>query len=174
MSVLTLCPPLISASGQFRDIESGQQQRPGLRSVFKSILARAGEHLSAAGVSSRPITRIDLNLATGVLKARRELIATEVAMGWSGRTAASEFFFGSLLESMLSDRDYSLVISRPCEPLSACRRILLAIPPDAELEPGFPNAITLAKRIARQLDAEPLLIGESRRARVMCASGLAR
>ncbi|MEI2420128.1 hypothetical protein V6O07_07625, partial [Arthrospira platensis SPKY2] len=109
------------------------------------VLSRAVEHLSAADVSSRPVTRIDLNLAAGVLKARRELIATEVVMGWSGRTTTPEFFFGSLLESMLSDRDYSLVISRPREPLSACRRILLAIPPDAELEPGFPNAITLVK-----------------------------
>lgn len=129
------------------------------------VLSRAVEHLSAADVSSRPVTRIDLNLAAGVLKARRELNATEVVMGWSGRTTTPDFFFGSLLDSMLSDRDYSLVISRPRGPLTTCRRILLAIPPDAELEPGFANGVVLVKRIARQLDAELLLIGESRRAR---------
>lgn len=128
------------------------------------VLSQAVEHLSAADVSSRPVTRIDLNLAVGILKARRELNATEVVMGWSGRTTTPEFFFGSPLESMLSDRDYSLVISRPREPLTSCRRILLAIPPDAELEPGFANGVTLVKRIARQLDAKLLLIGERRRA----------
>ncbi|HRP23461.1 cation:proton antiporter [Thauera sp.] len=125
------------------------------------VLSRATSHLSAADVSSQPTTRIDLNLAAGILKARRELSGTDVIIGWSERTTTPEFFFGSLLENMLSDRDYNLIVSRPRAPLSTCSRLLVAIPPDAQHEPGFPIAIRLIKRLARQLDGTLVILTES-------------
>ncbi len=131
--------------------------------VAEKVLSRAIAHLAEADVSAHPVTRIDLNLASGILKARREVNGTEVVMGWSGRTTTPEFFFGSLLENMLSDREYTLIVSRPRDPLSTCRRLLLALPPDSEHEPGFPLAIGLIKRLARQLDAEVVILSEDRR-----------
>lgn len=165
--------PLLDLAMMLRDPEQGQPVFPltviedgeGANEqvvVAERVLSRAIGYLAEADVSSQPMTRIDLNLAAGILKARRELSGTDVIMGWSGRTTTPEFFFGSLLENMLTDREYTLIVSRPREPLSTCRRVLLAIPPDAEHEPGFPVAIGLVKRLARQLDAEVLILTESR------------
>ena len=126
------------------------------------VLARATEHLTAADVPSQPTTRIDLNLAAGILKARRELGATDVIMGWSDRTTTPEFFFGSLLENMLAEREYNLIVSRPRVPLDTCNRLLVAVPPDAQHEPGFLIAMGLVKRLARQLDGKMLLLTEAR------------
>jgi hypothetical protein len=92
------------------------------------------------------------------LKARRELNATEVLMGWSEQSRAPEFFFGSLMENLLRDRDFSLVVLRPREPLNTTRRMLLAIPPEADLEPGFNNGVHLIKRLSRQLSAPALVM----------------
>jgi len=143
-------------------IEDGEGAKDQVAGAEK-VLSHAIGHLAAADVSAQPMTRIDLNLASGILKARRELNCTEVIMGWSERTTTSEFFFGSLLENMLTDREYSLIVSRPREPLHNCRRLLFAIPPDAEHEPGFPGAVALVKHLARQLDAQILLLSEARK-----------
>lgn len=129
-----------------------------LVSSAERVLGNAVNYLSQAEVPSTPLTRIDLNLASGILKARRELNASEVLMGWSEQSRAPEFFFGSLMENLLRDRDFSLVVLRSREPLNTTRRVLLAVPPEADLEPGFNNGMMLIKRLSRQLSAPALLI----------------
>ena len=129
-----------------------------LVSGAERALADAVNYLSQAEVPSTPVTRIDLNLASGILKARRELNASEVLMGWSEQSRAPEFFFGSLMENLLRDRDFSLVVLRPREPLNTTRRVLIAVPPEADLEPGFTNGIQLIKRLSRQLGAPAVLM----------------
>jgi len=59
--------------------------------------------LSAAGVPAHPITRIDLNTAAGIQRARRELHAHQVIVGWHKRSIGTEFFFGSMVEQLLQD-----------------------------------------------------------------------
>jgi Kef-type K+ transport system membrane component KefB/nucleotide-binding universal stress UspA family protein len=131
-------------------------------SSAEKVLGDAVVYLSQAEVPSTPVTRIDLNLASGLLKARRELNATEVLMGWSEQSRAPEFFFGSLMENLLRERDYSLVVLRPREPLNTTQRMLVAVPPDADLEPGFNDGVRLLKRLARQLSVPMLVITEGR------------
>ncbi|TDQ41773.1 cation:proton antiporter [Tepidicella xavieri] len=126
----------------------------------EQVLSDAVSYLSQAEVPASPLTRIDLNLASGILKARRELNATEVVMGWSEQSRAPEFFFGSLMENLLRDRDFSLVVLRPREPLNTTRRLLLAIPPEADLEPGFQAGVGLIKRLSHQLSAPVMVLTE--------------
>jgi Kef-type K+ transport system membrane component KefB len=127
----------------------------------EQTLAKTVELLSAADVGSRPLTRIDLNLASGILRARRELRGTEVIMGWSARTTTRDFFFGSVLESMLEERDYTLLLARQTAPLASCGRILFIVPPNAEHEPGFATAARLVKRLAHQMGAGLLVVVET-------------
>jgi len=124
------------------------------------VLSDAVNYLAQAEVPATPITRIDLNLASGILKARRELNASEVLMGWSEEMRAPEFLFGSLMENLLRERDFSLVVFRPRQPLNTTRRMLLAVPPEANLEPGFSAGIQLTKQLSRQLSTPVLVITE--------------
>ena len=127
-------------------------------SSAERVLDDAVSYLSQAEVPSTPLARIDLNLASGILKARRDLNATEVLMGWSEQSRAPEFFFGSLMQNLLRDRNFSLVVLRPREPLNTTRRMLVAIPPEADLEPGFHAGVRLIKQLSRQLSAPALVM----------------
>ncbi len=122
----------------------------------EKMLAEAMHDLAAAEVPAQPLTPIDLNFADGVLRARREQRGTEVIVGWSAKTTP-EFFFGSMLERLLRDRHYTLIVSRTERPLNTCHRVVLAIPPHADHEHGFPEAVGIVKRLARQLGA-PLVV----------------
>jgi len=126
----------------------------------EKLLSHAVHQLSAAEIPTQPLTRIDLNVADGVLRARRELRGTEIIIGWRERSAARELFFGSMIERLLRDRHYTLLVARLRGPLATCQRVVLAVPPNADHEHGFPVAVGIVKQLARQLGAPLLMIAE--------------
>jgi nucleotide-binding universal stress UspA family protein len=126
----------------------------------EKLLADVVGQLSAANVPGHPLTRIDLNAASGILRARRELRATLTIVGWRKRSLGTEFFFGSLVEQLLQDRQYSLLAARLAVPLNTCRRIVVAMPPHAEMEEGFFVGMANVARLARQLGVGLLVLCE--------------
>lgn len=126
----------------------------------EKLLATAVAQLSAADVAAAPVTRIDLNLSSGILRARRELLGTDVIVGWSGRTTAPELLFGSVLEKLQDDRDCTLMFARIESPLNTTRRILLGLPLNADRETGFAAAIASIKRLAQQIGANITVLAD--------------
>jgi nucleotide-binding universal stress UspA family protein len=124
------------------------------------LLADVAGYLSAANVPAHPVTRVDLNAASGILRARRDLRVTLGIVGWRKHSLGAEFFFGSLVEQLLQDRSYSLLAARLTGPLNTCRRIIIAIPPHAEQEEGFLAGMGNIARLARQLGVELLVLSE--------------
>lgn len=140
-------------------IEEGDGTSHGVARAEK-VLSTAVAQLSAADVPAAPVTRIDLNLASGILRARRELLGTDVIVGWSGRTTAPEFVFGSVLEKLQDDRDCTLLFARLNAPLNTTQRILLGLPPNADREAGFAAAIGSVKRLAQQIGASITVLAD--------------
>jgi Kef-type K+ transport system membrane component KefB/nucleotide-binding universal stress UspA family protein len=126
----------------------------------EDLLSNAIGQLAAAEVPAQSVTRIDINAASGILRARRELRATDVIIGWQGKKAPRERLFGSTLEHLARDRDYTLIVSRIVQPLNTCQRVVLALPPNIELEPGFASAAGLLANLTRQLGTSLLIIAE--------------
>jgi Kef-type K+ transport system membrane component KefB len=124
------------------------------------MLGQTVSQLAAAEVPAQAVTRIDLNAASGILRARRELRATEVVVGWQGNTGPRERLFGSMLEHLARDRGYTLIVARQVTPLNTCRRLIVALPPNAEREPGFAAFVAVLGRVVRQLGAPLLVVGE--------------
>ncbi|MFN3985475.1 MAG: cation:proton antiporter [Rhodocyclaceae bacterium] len=126
----------------------------------EKMLTKAVAQLAAAEVPAQPLTRIDLNASSGIIRARRELRATAVVVGWRDRAEPRERFFGSMLEHLLRDRHYALLMSRLVEPVNTTRRIVVALPPYAELEAGFPVAMRLLANLVSQLGASVVIVAE--------------
>lgn len=125
------------------------------------MLGQTVGQLAAAEVPAQAVTRIDLNAASGILRARRELRATEVLVGWQGSSGPRERLFGSMLEHLARDPEYTLVIARQVAPLNTCRRVIVALPPNAEHEPGFAAFVALLGRLVRQLGAPLVVVAEA-------------
>lgn len=140
-------------------IEEGDGASHGVARAEK-VLSTAVAQLSAADVPAAPVTRIDLNLASGILRARRELLGTDIIVGWSGRTTAPEFVFGSVLDKLQDDRDCTLLFARLNAPLNTTQRILLGLPPNADREAGFAAAIGSVKRLAQQIGASITVLAD--------------
>lgn len=142
-------------------IEEGNDEGGALARAEK-VLAAAVAELAAAEVATQPVTRIDLNLASGILRARRELRGTDVIVGWRGRPSKPELFFGSVLEKLLEDRTVTLLVARLLAPLNTCRRVVFVVPPDADREAGFAVAAGSVKRLAHRVGADLQVLTDAR------------
>ena len=161
--------PLIELAQLIRDPAYGQPVYPltvieeGERATdavaeAEQMLSKAVVQLATADVPASPLTRIDLNVPAGILRARRELRGTEVIVGWAGHASKADLFFGTLLEKLRADPHYTLVASRLVEPLNTCHRVVFLVPPNADQERSFAATIRLVKALARQLGAKVLVV----------------
>ncbi len=132
----------------------------------EKLLSRAVVHAATADVPVRSGTRIDMNVANGIRRAIDEYRISTVVIGWSGNNTARRYIFGSVLDQLLEETEEMVLVCRIMKPLNTTRRILLAIPPYADREPGFADAVRAMKIMANQIGAELLVFTTETSARV--------
>lgn len=127
------------------------------------LLTDAVMRIAAADVPVIPITRVDENVASGVVRAVKELLITTIVIGWSGRGAPSRFVFGSVLDELLSRSQEMVLVSKIDGPLNTVSRLVALIPPDVEREPGFDQSLKAVKQLATQVGSGLIMVAERAR-----------
>jgi Kef-type K+ transport system membrane component KefB/mannitol/fructose-specific phosphotransferase system IIA component (Ntr-type)/nucleotide-binding universal stress UspA family protein len=129
----------------------------------EKMLGQAVTHVVAADVPARPVTRVDMNISSGILRACKELRITDIVIGWTGEVSTRERIFGTVLDQLLDARSRNLFVVRIAQPFATTDRIAFCVPPLAERDPGFPAAAMAIKRLASQVSAQLHLITEAGR-----------
>ncbi|MEX0774264.1 MAG: cation:proton antiporter [Phycisphaeraceae bacterium] len=124
----------------------------------EKMLSQAVIHAAAADVPVHSATRVDLNIANGILRAVKELRITQVIVGWGGKSSTRERIFGSVLDQFLAQSLEMVLVCKIEQPVNTHSRLVLILPPLAEREPGFPEAHLAIRRLASQLGARLLVL----------------
>lgn len=124
----------------------------------EKLLGHAVVHAAAADVPVVPITRIDYNIAHGIMRAIKEERISTVIIGWGGHSSARRVIFGSVLDQLLDETEEMVIVSKIERPLNTHRRVLVAVPPLAEREPGFGAALRALKTFASQTGEELIVL----------------
>ncbi|RYZ84064.1 MAG: cation:proton antiporter, partial [Moraxellaceae bacterium] len=117
-------------------VKEDKDARQAVAESYK-MLNKVIEHAVAADNEVKVISRVDVNVAGGIIRAMQELMITEVLIGWNTRTRASDMIFGSVLENLLKKTRQMIFVSRVQIPINTLQRIFVLLPPNAELETGF-------------------------------------
>jgi Kef-type K+ transport system membrane component KefB/mannitol/fructose-specific phosphotransferase system IIA component (Ntr-type) len=120
----------------------------------EKLLSHAVVHAAAAEVPVTPMTRIDLNIASGIKRAVNENRISNVIIGWNGQTSARQRIFGTILDQLLTELDEMVMVCKIEQPVNTFKRIVVAIPPFSALEVGFSGAIRPLKVMAQQMGAD--------------------
>jgi len=120
----------------------------------EKMLSHAVVHAAAANVPVRPVTRVDRNIVAGIRRAVVEELISTVIIGWAGRPTTRDRIFGTVLDQLLDAVPQGIWVCKVAQALNVTQRVLLAVPPFAERQPGFEQAMTDMKTMAAQLDAE--------------------
>lgn len=101
-----------------------------------------------------PVTRVDLNVADGIMRALTELRIRSVLIGWNGHISAEHRIFGTVLDRLLEGTEQTIFVYRHAVPAIDHKRVILAIPPFSTRLPGFSSAISEIWTLCQQLGVQ--------------------
>lgn len=101
-----------------------------------------------------PVTRVDINVADGIIRALVELRIRTVLIGWNGQVSPEQRIFGSILDRLLDGSDQTLFVYRHARPTIEHKRVVLAIPPFATRQAGFSTAMSEISTLCQQLGVQ--------------------
>lgn len=114
-------------------------------------LERTAMVAAAADMPVRMVSRYDLNIASGIIHTMKEYNVTDVIIGLHRKANVVDSFFGTLTENLLKGTHRQIMIAKFLMPVNTLRRVIVAIPPKAEFEPGFTKWVEHFCRMGNQL-----------------------
>lgn len=102
------------------------------------VLNKAKVTAAATDNELQELLRYDLNISNAISSVAKEHRITDLILGLHEKKSISESFFGNLTEGVLEKCNTTTFIYKPAQPLSTIKRHIVAIPPRAEEELGFP------------------------------------
>jgi hypothetical protein len=103
------------------------------------------------------VTRIDLNVANGINRAIKELMATEIVLGWNWQTTTAQNIFGGILENVLPKNSQMIYVVKVLQPFGYYNRLVVIVPQNAQYEPGYHKWISQIMSISKEITAKVLV-----------------
>jgi Kef-type K+ transport system membrane component KefB/mannitol/fructose-specific phosphotransferase system IIA component (Ntr-type) len=131
------------------------------------MLSHAVIYAAGAEVPVVPLTRVDQNVAAGIVRGIAETRTSTVVIGWDGGRSPVGGIFGSVLDQLLLQTKAMVVVAKLGHALNVTKRLVVVLPPLIYRHPGFFEAARGVKTIAAQLGAPILgLVVEEEAARL--------
>ncbi|MBC5774577.1 cation:proton antiporter [Pontibacter sp. KCTC 32443] len=132
--------------------------------IFKKnkMLQEAITHASATDNDVQLVSKIDINVASGILRAIKELMITEVILGWNAKITTRDRIFGTVLDNLLDNTEQMILVSKIVQPLNTTQRIIVIVPLNTELERGYLRWLRSVQKLSVQLGAKIIFRGRRR------------
>lgn len=114
------------------------------------VLENAFNHISAGETKVQMVTRIDLNIASGIARAIKEKMITTVVMGSPGKSSAANKLFGNVLDNLISYTEQSIWVCHFQVSINELKKVLIFIPENAQLEKGFNRWLKTIQTLSRK------------------------
>lgn len=115
------------------------------------MLEKAVQLASAVDTKVQIVTRVDLNIANGILRAAKDLIITDILIGWNAKITAQDKIFGSILDNVVKTCNQSIWVCNWDQPIQSVKKVLVIVPQYAEYEIGFERKILKITQLSREL-----------------------
>lgn len=117
----------------------------------KRNLEKTSMIAASADTSVRTVLRYDMNIAQGIIHTARENEITDIIIGLHRKTNLLDSFFGTMTENLLAGTHRQVMIAKLLIPVNTLRRIVVAIPSQAEFEAGFSKWVMQMCRLGKIL-----------------------
>ncbi|MEO8854623.1 MAG: cation:proton antiporter [Ginsengibacter sp.] len=111
----------------------------------KKLMDNAAKQAASSENAIIPLIRFDMNVSNGIIYTIKEQKISDILIGVSKEGNKAEF---PLTESILSKSDNCLFAYKSVQPFNTLKRMVVAVPSNAELEPGFLHWFGKIARIA--------------------------
>lgn len=121
--------------------------------LAKKVLNKATVTAAATDNELQELLRYDLNISNAISGVAKEHKITDLILGLHIKKSISESFLGSLTEGVLAKCNTTTLIYKPVQPMATIKRHVIAVPPKAEKEIGFPFWLLKVWNLAKNTGA---------------------
>ncbi len=143
-------------------------ERKRTSKVFAMSVARSGEEESAnkklleravkIGASSEmeifPVSKLATNVPIGIEAVVQQKAISDIVVGLHQKATDLDSFFGSVVGNMLRRVEKTVYVYKAVQPVNTIKRIVVAVPSNAELESGFVSWFDRIRHLSKQLGAK--------------------
>lgn len=97
------------------------------------------------------LVTLDNNASGGIVRVAKEELANILVLGWPQRAGVIDFIIGNKMDSIIHHHFKTIFICHFSRPLMTHNRLVLAVPPLAELEQGFQLWLSKTAILASEL-----------------------
>ncbi|OQB69114.1 MAG: Glutathione-regulated potassium-efflux system protein KefC [Spirochaetes bacterium ADurb.Bin133] len=126
----------------------------------EKLLAVAVAKSLAANISVTPITRVDISVGAGIMKAVRDLRISCVITGWDGREKSLGKVFGYNVDPIVENSVQLLIINKIVTSYAAAGRIVLIVPPFVEKQEGSKEIFNIISNFSVQFKTKVLIVAQ--------------
>ena len=139
----------------------------------KKLMEKIVRHAAATDNVVMPITRYDQNISNGIIYSMKEQQVTDLVIGLHRNKKEGETIFGPIAEKILRKTFETIYVYHPVQPLNTLKRIVVAVAPRAELEPGFHHWLDRIHNLSKETGlAVTMYANEETIAQVTHANGM--
>ena len=114
----------------------------------EEILEEMETYAAGAEVPVEDHTRVNHNVATGIVNSSVENRISTIVIGWDGAQSRGQHVHGHVIDQVLSRSPLLTLVGRIRRPVNTARRFVVVLPPGIEHNPGFLEAVHTIKRLA--------------------------
>jgi hypothetical protein len=124
------------------------------RRLLEPALRQLGERQQTVA----PVYRVDVNAASGILRAAIELPASDILIGWKPTLSKTDRLFGTLYDHLMEESSEHLFVVQLMHAVSAFQKVRLILPENCHYEVNFNSFALRIENICRLLNAPLLLL----------------
>ncbi|WP_130857425.1 cation:proton antiporter [Olivibacter jilunii] len=142
-------------------VPNNELAEANLKKARKNLDSTA-KYASGSEIEVNMMATIDYNIAGGISRASREIIADSILLGWPSQVGIIEKMVGEKTESILNRTDINIFMCHFGKPFVSNDKITLVCPPMAEDEKGFSYWLTKVGQLAIELTLPVVCIANAR------------
>ncbi len=127
--------------------------------INKKIIQDITNKLYSKEIIITPISRIDTNPIPGILRTIKELTATTLVIGWTGRQTKFETL-GSNIDMILETTDLQTIVCHINESLSIFTNLTVVVPEHVEHEKGFKKWFAFIATVSKNIGCNVTFISK--------------
>lgn len=141
-------------------VQEGPQSDERLAKA-EALLAAASSRLALHHLDAFPVTGLDVNIASGLMRVSRARRANLIILGWNGNYNVGRSLFGSVLDQVVSQSQHRLMVAKLDGGLEGLSSLTLMLPPLAEHLDDLGNTLQHPFDLARALGLRLRVLGQA-------------
>lgn len=130
------------------NIISDDSNNETTQSKGKKMMDKAIKQAAAAESTIIPLTRFDMNISNGIIYTIKEQNITDVLIGINTNSKQNNFP-GAITEDIINKSFETVFLYECIQPFNTLNRMMVTVPSNAELEPGFLHWLNRVSTIAK-------------------------